>query len=118
MWYFGVNNNIFQIGYATSTMLTSISGTADIPDGFSLSQNYPNPFNPATTINYSIPKEALVTLKVYNVLGEEVDILVNEIKQVGNYETNFDASSLSSGIYFYRLKAGDFIETKKMILMK
>jgi hypothetical protein len=89
-----------------------------LPNEFSLDQNYPNPFNPTTTIKYSIPKEGLVTLKVYNVIGEEVAALVNEIKQVGNYNLTFDAENFSSGVYLYRLKAGSFVETKKMILMK
>jgi photosystem II stability/assembly factor-like uncharacterized protein len=84
----------------------------------SLEQNYPNPFNPATTIKYSIPKEGLVTLKVYNVIGEEVATLVNEIKLVGNYNLTFDGENLSSGIYFYKLQAGDFVETKKMVFIK
>lgn len=114
------NGNFFWSDSLTVTVpVTGIAeNETNLPIEYALKQNYPNPFNPTTTINYSIPKEGLVTLKVYNILGEEVDILLNEIKQVGNYETNFDASSLSSGIYFYRLKAGDFIETKKMILMK
>ncbi len=90
----------------------------DIPVGFQLNQNYPNPFNNSTVIKYSIPQEGLVTLKVYNLLGEEVARLVNDIKQTGNYEVSFDATDLTSGIYFYRLNAGDFIETKKMILLK
>ena len=106
------------------------------PKEYSLSQNYPNPFNPTTTIKYSIPKTTsplpgggrggLVTLKVYNILGREVATLVNEEKPAGNYEVNFDASKLSSGVYFYQLQASDletisgqgFVETKKMILIR
>jgi uncharacterized protein YcnI len=87
-------------------------------DEYSLEQNFPNPFNPVTTINFSIPKEGLVTLKIYNTIGEEIESLVSEIKQAGNYNVNFDASSLSSGIYFYRIHTDSFVETKKMILMK
>jgi uncharacterized delta-60 repeat protein len=90
----------------------------DIPFRFSLSQNYPNPFNPGTIIKYSIPSEGLVTLKVYNTIGEEVATLINEVKRVGNYELEFNASSMPSGVYFYRLQAADFVETKKMILLK
>jgi hypothetical protein len=97
-----------------------------IPKNFLLFQNYPNPFNPSTTIKYSIPVEGKITnsklksvvLRVYDVLGKEVATLVNENQKPGNYEVEFDGSSLSSGIYFYRLQAGDFIETKKMILIK
>jgi len=85
---------------------------------FNLYQNYPNPFNPSTTINYQIPKSSFVTLKIYDVLGREVANLVNNEKQAGQYNVTFNASKFSSGIYFYRLQAGDFISTKKMILMK
>jgi hypothetical protein len=88
------------------------------PSVFSLSQNYPNPFNPSTTISYQLPVNSFLTLKVYDVLGNEVATLVNEEKQVGEYEIEFSGSSLTSGIYFYQLKAGRFIETKKMVLMK
>jgi photosystem II stability/assembly factor-like uncharacterized protein len=89
-----------------------------LPSEYSLEQNYPNPFNPITTIKFSIPNEGLVTLKIYNALGEEIKTLVNEIKQTGNYNIIFDATSLPSGIYFYRIQAGNFLETKKMILLK
>ena len=99
---------------------------------FELSQNYPNPFNPSTTIKYTIPNVTLglssraesrdegsrVQLKVYDVLGNEVATLVNEYKSAGSYEVSFDASGLSSGIYFYKLRAGSFVEAKKMILVK
>ena len=89
-----------------------------LPDNFSLSQNYPNPFNISTVIRYSIPEEKLVTIKIYNALGEEVRTLTNEMKQPGRYTINFDATSLSSGLYFYRLVAGQFVETKRMLLLK
>ena len=89
-----------------------------VPEKFELSQNYPNPFNPTTTIKYSIPKEGLVTLKIYNIIGEEVVTLVNENKQVGNYSVSFSAIDLSSGIYLYKLSAGSFVETRKMLLLK
>ncbi len=89
-----------------------------IPNIFSLSQNYPNPFNPSTIIKFSIPKSSFITLKVFDLLGREVATLVNEEKSWGNYKINFDGSSLSSGIYFYRLQAGSFVDTKKFIFMK
>jgi len=97
-----------------------------VADGFELMQNYPNPFNPATKIRFTVPsviangakQSQMVTLKVYDVLGNEVEILVNENKEAGNYEVNFNATGLSSGIYFYTLRSGNFIETKKMILLK
>jgi len=81
-------------------------------------QNYPNPFNPTTTIRYSIPEEQLVTLQIYNSVGEEVIELVNEVKEAGNYEIEFDSKALSSGIYFYKLNSGKFLETRKMVLAK
>jgi photosystem II stability/assembly factor-like uncharacterized protein len=85
---------------------------------FSLSQNYPNPFNPTTNIQYQIPNREFVTIKVYDILGNEVATLVNEEKPTGSYSVNFDAGELSSGIYFYRLTAGDFGKTKKLLLLK
>jgi hypothetical protein len=85
---------------------------------FQLHQNYPNPFNPTTAIKYQIPEISLVTLKVYDVLGSEIATLVNEEKHSGSYEIEFNATTLPSGIYFYKLQAGSFVETKKMILMK
>lgn len=83
-----------------------------------LSQNYPNPFNPVTTLRFTIIDLQFVTLKVYDILGREIATLVNEEKSAGDYEIEFDASNLSSGIYFYRLKAGDFVKTKKMVLIR
>ena len=95
------------------------------PLAFQLEQNYPNPFNPSTKIRYSIPNVTLsgvegsrVQLKVYDVLGNEVATLVNEEKPAGSYEVDFNASQLSSGIYLYKLTAGNFIQTRKMILVK
>lgn len=89
-----------------------------IPESYNLDQNYPNPFNPATTISYSIPEESLVSLKIYDVMGSEVTELVNARQAAGVYSINFDASSLASGTYFYKLTAGDFISIKKMVLLK
>ena len=94
-----------------------------LPSKFALEQNYPNPFNPATTIKYSIPQAGVgsaltVQLKVYDVLGREVATLVNGKQKPGNYEVTFNARNLSSGVYFYQLKAGDFIATKKLVLLK
>ena len=88
------------------------------PSEFLLSQNYPNPFNPSTTISYHLPVNSFVSLKVYNVLGNEVATLVNEQKQAGKYQINFNASDLGSGVYFYTLKAGESVQSKKMILLK
>jgi len=88
------------------------------PNQYSLEQNYPNPFNPATTISYSIKEKGLVTLKVFDILGKEVTTLVNEEQTAGIYKFKFHAKSFASGIYFYTLKAADFVSTKKMILLK
>ncbi len=88
------------------------------PTDYALYQNYPNPFNPTTTIKYQIPKLSFVTIKLFDLLGSEIATLVNEEKPVGSYEVEFDGAGLPSGIYFYRLQAGSFVETKKMLLMK
>jgi len=88
------------------------------PIVYDLEQNYPNPFNPSTVIKYSIPEVSKVVLKLYNLLGEEVAILVNEEKIVGYYKVEFNAANLPSGVYFYRIQAGSFVETKKMILLR
>ena len=88
------------------------------PQTYSLEQNYPNPFNPSTTIRFSVPEQGLVTLKVFNLLGEQVAILINSELAKGSYEINFKGANFSSGIYFYTLNAGNFVSTKKMILLK
>jgi hypothetical protein len=85
---------------------------------FMLRQNYPNPFNPTSTIKYQIPEVSFVTIKVYDVMGNEIATLLKKEQPQGNYEIEFDATALPSGIYFYRLQAGSFVETKKMVLMK
>ncbi len=97
---------------------TDVQTVDNVVKTYQLSQNYPNPFNPSTTIKFSIPEKNMVTLKIFNVLGQEVKSLVNREYSAGSYEVNFDASQLSSGIYFYSISAGDFHSTKKMILMK
>jgi len=89
-----------------------------LPQSFSLLQNYPNPFNPTTVIQYSIPKSGNVTLKVYNMIGQEVATLVNQEQSAGNYSVNFNASKLASGVYLYRIEAGNFSATKKLMLLK
>jgi hypothetical protein len=107
------------IRYRDSVLITGINNNnSNIPVEYSLNQNYPNPFNPTTTIEYALPKSSNVTLKVYDMLGNEVRTVVNEYKTAGNYKVNFDASTLSSGVYFYRIVAGDFTDAKKMTLVK
>jgi hypothetical protein len=95
--------------------LTSISLK---PTSYSLAQNFPNPFNPSTTIKYSVPNDGLVQIKIYDISGKEVMNLVNENKVAGNYEVKFNGANLSSGIYFYRINAGEFVQTKRMVLVK
>lgn len=90
----------------------------EVPRGFSLTQNYPNPFNPATNIEFAIPKSSFVKLAIYDILGREVEKLVNEDLNAGTFNVDFNASNLTSGVYFYRIITGDFTETKKMILTK
>ncbi|MFZ1320724.1 MAG: kelch repeat-containing protein [Ignavibacteria bacterium] len=89
-----------------------------IPNGYELEQNYPNPFNPSTTISFSLPEKSSVVLKIYNQLGKEIMTLVNDTRTSGNYRINFDASGLSSGIYFYKLETADFTHVKTMVLLK
>lgn len=85
---------------------------------FELEQNYPNPFNPNTIIRYQLPKDGIVILKVYDILGSEVTTLVNEHKTAGRYEVVFNASHLASGVYIYKIQAGDYVSSKKMVLVK
>ena len=97
---------------------TDVEENELLPTEYSLSQNFPNPFNPSTKIKYSIPISSQVSLKIFNTLGEEIETLVNEEKPVGTYEVNWNAANLPSGVYFYRLQAGSFVQTRKMILLK
>ena len=92
--------------------------TGEAPQGFALRQNYPNPFNPSTTIKYDLPKASLVWLSVFDILGRQVSVLVNERRDAGVHEVKFDGSNLASGVYFYQLKAGDFVATKRLLLLK
>lgn len=96
----------------------SVSDDDLIAEKFELMQNYPNPFNPTTTISFSIPSSTFTSLKVFDTLGNEVAILVNEEKPAGTYEVEFNADGLTSGVYMYSLHAGNFIATKKLLLMK
>jgi len=90
----------------------------NVPDKYTLEQNYPNPFNPLTRINFSLPKNGFVSLKIYDVLGKEVAVLINENKNPGKYIVDFNATSLTSGVYFYKLEVNGFVSTKKMTLIK
>ncbi len=129
-FYSFADNDLERGNYAYRLKQTDYDGTFEyskvveveieslIPVKFSLEQNYPNPFNPVTTIKYYLPSKNLVTLKVYNLLGGEVTTLVNEVKEAGSYEVEFSAENLASGIYFYKLESGNFVEAKKMVLLK
>ena len=114
--------NTGKIGfwYQYSQTITNVEDRwmYEVPKQFELYQNYPNPFNPTTVIRYGIPKESSVKLVVYNILGEVIKTLVENKQKAGSYEVNFNASNLATGIYIYRIQAGDFVDTKKMILMK
>ena len=117
-WAVGENGIIL---HTTNGGTTFIEGTKfdNFLTEFMLGQNFPNPFNNSTIISYSVPKISLITIKIYDILGNEIETLVNDEKQIGTYELNWNASELKvSGVYFYQLKAGDFLETKKMILLK
>jgi hypothetical protein len=121
MWENSAWQNHVQILFIY-TLVSSVEEDILNEFNYSLSQNYPNPFNPSTKIRFNIPNVgtglALSVLKVYDVLGNEVAILIDEYKPAGTYVINFDASRLPSGVYFYQLKAGNYLETKKMILLR
>jgi hypothetical protein len=108
----------YEAGGTDSIKVSVKEVGSGIPENYSLSQNYPNPFNPATNIDFSLPTASKVSLKVYNVIGQEVATLVNEEMKAGNYQVKFNASNLSSGVYFYRLAAGSFVMNKKFTLLK
>lgn len=111
--------NVRHDGVYNRPSLVSVENNAPVVvTGFELKQNYPNPFNPSTTINFTIPKSGFVKLAVFDLLGKEVISLVNETKSAGNYEINFNASNLSSGIYVYKITSGEFTASKQMILIK
>jgi parallel beta-helix repeat protein len=114
----GVYGGPYVLTYEYVTAIEDESNPDLIKQQFSLLQNYPNPFNPSTTIKYQISEISFITLKIYDVLGNEVATIVNEEKQVGEYEIEFSGNELTSGIYFYQLRAGNYIKTKKMLILK
>jgi flagellar hook assembly protein FlgD len=103
---------------STTITLTDIGENPSSPNVYRLYDNYPNPFNPSTTLRYSLPEASFTSIKIYDALGNEVSSLMNETKSAGTYEVEFNATDLSSGIYYYTLQAGSFTQTKKMILIK
>ena len=115
----GNNFDIYMNGFNTSGIYTAIGTSGTVaPTEFELSQNYPNPFNPVTVIEYQIPRTGNVKLTVFDALGKEVNTLVNETQNSGNYKIEWNAASFPSGLYFYTLEAGSFVSNKKMILIK
>ncbi len=104
-----------DLSFGTSSAVTELPG---IPKEYRLAQNFPNPFNPSTRIEFSLPHESHVLLKVYNLAGEEVATLVNEHRTAGNYSVDLNAARLTSGVYFYKLAAGPYFQTRKMLLIK
>ncbi|MCU0406306.1 MAG: T9SS type A sorting domain-containing protein [Ignavibacteriaceae bacterium] len=118
----GNDNNVYVVGGNTAKInqgaVTSLNDDEATPDVFILEQNYPNPFNPATTISFSIPSSAFTSLKIYDVLGNEVKSLLNDNLIAGYHVVDFKAEGLRSGVYFYKLESGNYVETKKMILLK
>ena len=104
--------------WGVAVLNTAVKDYNTVPASYTLSQNYPNPFNPTTNISYQISQRSNVSVKIYDILGNELRTLVNEEKAAGSYDLKFDASNLTSGVYFYTIQAGGFTQTKKMILMK
>jgi hypothetical protein len=121
VWFAFARYKIVPRGNADfGTRVTAVENEpyASLPNRFSLDQNYPNPFNPSTTIVYTLPKESRVTLKIYNLLGQEVRTLIDQVQTAGRYVRQFHAGELSSGVYLYRLVTEAGVQTKKMILVK
>jgi hypothetical protein len=115
---FGVPIPYHECAWVESAIIGINPICGEVPSKFSLSQNYPNPFNPTTTIKFDIPKSSEVKISIYDITGKELEVLVNEKLQAGTYQTTWNASNFSSGVYFYRLQTEDFSETKKLILLK
>jgi hypothetical protein len=119
-YLFAGTNNATVWRRPLSEMVSSVevATNGSLPDRFVLEQNYPNPFNPSTTIEFSLSHPGLVSLKVLSLLGEEITTLVSQELPAGSYRSRWDARGVSSGVYFYRLVAGSFVETKKMLFFK
>ncbi len=120
---FGPQGDVIRIyNYVRLVRNASVTGVkqskVNVPKQFQLTQNFPNPFNPTTNIGFTISDFGFVSLKVYNSLGEEVTELINKVMPAGTYNVKFDGKNLASGVYFYRIKTGNFIQTKKMLLIK
>jgi hypothetical protein len=116
-WVVGSQGTILYTNNGGVTFIEE-EETGKVPTEFLILQNWPNPFNPSTKIRYSVPQSSNVIIKVFDILGNELETLVNESKQTGTYELTWYAEDLTSGVYIYRLQAASFVETKKMMLMK
>ena len=119
-WRVYAFNTAGNSGYSNivSSLITGIAGNSSLPEKYAMHQNYPNPFNPTTKIKFDIPKNGIVKLTVHDVLGRQVSTLVNNDLTAGRYEVEWSAGGYSSGIYFYRIEAEGFVETKRMMLVK
>jgi hypothetical protein len=115
--YVATNNGLYILT-RTAVPVTSVQQVGNVPMTFALFQNYPNPFNPTTVISFQLTTKSRVTLKVYDILGREVQTLVDGALDIGLHQVSFDASRFASGIYFYRIQAGNFTATKKLMLLK
>lgn len=113
-----VGGNGILVADSILTGITKTDASHVLPSTFNLNQNYPNPFNPTTVIGYQLPANSFVTLEVYDVLGRKVRTLINERQTAGAHLVNFNAIDLSSGVYFYRLTSGSFVNTKTLMLIK
>ena len=99
-------------------LLTGVDEDGSIPTTYSLSQNYPNPFNPSTVIRYGLPRQTHVTIEVFDIVGQRIAVLVNGVQEAGYRQVQFERAALPSGLYFYRLTSADFVETRKLMLLK
>jgi photosystem II stability/assembly factor-like uncharacterized protein len=118
VWGVGGGGRIMHTTNGGQTLVSNHNSYTNLPKDFKLYQNFPNPFNPVTKINYALPKTGLVTMKIYDVTGREIQTLVNEFKPSGYFSIDFDGSELSSGVYFYKIQSGNFVNVKRMVLIK
>ena len=108
-----------KLDFLAADLIVSVKEVpGQVPSAYRLAQNFPNPFNPSTQIQFALPKTTYVTLEIYNVMGEQITTLVDETRQAGYYSEQFDADGLASGFYVYRLQAGEFVDTKKLLLLR
>ncbi|MEO8168123.1 MAG: T9SS type A sorting domain-containing protein [bacterium] len=112
------NGQSSKVTLTTTESTTGVQSLDNSPTDFSLSQNYPNPFNPTTTIRFEIPRAVFVRLSVLNLIGQEVAVALNDMQPAGSHQIQFDGNGLASGVYFYRLEAGTFVDTKKFVLLR